>query len=123
MPQLESPVAHFGLDPDGSAFCRCWADGPGTVLPHRMRAGDIATLIDTTMMYRLRLAGVAGCTVSLSIRYHHPVFSGKPVVIRAWLVKQEPPLYTLRGELRQMDETPVIAEGLFWATDGCGNQS
>ena len=57
--------------------------------------------------------GLRAVTADLHIRYRHPVASQTPVYLRAWLERENNPLFILHAELRQSDKLMVSAVGKF----------
>jgi acyl-coenzyme A thioesterase PaaI-like protein len=57
--------------------------------------------------------GYVAFTAELSVRFQHPVTTGVPATIRAWIDKSYRPLHYLKAELLQDQVTKVTAEGKF----------
>lgn len=52
-------------------------------------------------------------TRSLSTRFLRPTKVGIATTIHAWIVQQRPPLYTLKGEVRQHGQVTAKAKAEF----------
>ena len=78
-----------------------------------LHGGVIATLLDAAMTNCLFAQGHCGFTADLHVRYRHPVTSGEPCALRAWIERSSSPLFTLRAELRQANQLRVTATGKF----------
>ena len=104
----------FDEQPDGSVVGRfdCGAAYQG--YPDRLHGGVVSMLLDAAMTNCLFARGVQGVTAKLNLRFRHPVRLGVDAVIRAWLVDQYPPLYSLKAELHQEDQTCAVAEAKFF---------
>lgn len=103
----------FESRPDGSVVagfpCHPYYQG----YPDRLHGGVIATLLDAAMTHWLFSRGIRGYTGRLSVRFRHPVTTGQPAVVRAWLVRQAAPLYMLEAELTQGDRLCAAAAAKF----------
>ena len=78
-----------------------------------LHGGVIATLLDAAMTNCLFAQGQCAVTADLHLRYRHPVASGEPCHLRAWIERQTRPLFVLRGELWQANELRVTATAKF----------
>ncbi len=78
-----------------------------------LHGGVIATLLDAAMTNCLFARGHCGVTADLHIRYRHPVASGKPCTLYAWIERETRPLFVLRAELRQGGKLHVVATAKF----------
>jgi acyl-coenzyme A thioesterase PaaI-like protein len=63
------------------------------------------------------MAGAAGPTVSLSIRFLKPTLVGRPVRFESWVTEQTARRTHSRGRLLQGDRVTAEAEGVFAALD------
>lgn len=78
-----------------------------------LHGGITCALFDGTMTNCLFAHGQVAVTVELNVRFRNPVLVGRPVAIKAWIESSLPPLYTLRGEIRQDGELMATATGKF----------
>lgn len=78
-----------------------------------MHGGVIATLLDAAMTNCLFARGERAVTADLHIRYRHPVVSQEPSHVRAWLERDNSPLFVMQAELRQAGKLLVTASGKF----------
>lgn len=78
-----------------------------------MHGGVIATLLDAAMTNCLFARGERAVTADLHIRYRHPVASQEPAHVRAWLERDNKPLFVMHAELRQAGKLLVSAIGKF----------
>jgi acyl-coenzyme A thioesterase PaaI-like protein len=83
--------------------------------PGILHGGVIATLLDAAMTNCLFAQGRRGLTADLHVRYRHPVHSGQPCFLRAWIESATAPLYVLRAELRQGELLRATAVAKFLA--------
>jgi len=78
-----------------------------------IHGGVISSLIDGAMTNCVFAKGYVAFTAELSVRFQHPVSTGVPATIRAWIDKSYRPLHYLKAELVQDQITKVTAEGKF----------
>jgi uncharacterized protein (TIGR00369 family) len=83
-----------------------------------LHGGVIAMLLDAAMTNCLFAQERRGVTADLAVRFRHPVASGEPARLRAWVERSVPPLYLLRAELWQADQLRATATGKFMETPG-----
>jgi acyl-coenzyme A thioesterase PaaI-like protein len=67
----------------------------------RLHGGVIAAALDGAMTHCLFELGRTAVTAELNVRYRHPVLTGRPATVRAWLERDLGPLYVLGAELVQ----------------------
>lgn len=104
----------FDKQPDGSVVGRFACDANYQSYPDRMHGGVVSMLLDAAMTNCLFAHRIQAVTAKLSIRFRHPVKLGMEATIQAWLVDQSPPLYVLKAELRQGDQTCALADAKFY---------
>lgn len=103
----------FKLGQDGEVTTD-WTCPAGTEsYPGILHGGIIATLLDSAMVHALFARGVVARTGELQIRYQNPVFTAKPVGIRAWLRDWRKPLFLLEAELWQDSSRCARARAKF----------
>jgi len=85
--------------------------------PDRVHGGVIATLLDAAMTHCLFAREIRGYTAKLNVRFHRPVEVGVPATVHARLTDARPPLYLLRGELRQGGVLRASARASFWGEE------
>ena len=78
-----------------------------------VHGGVIATLLDAAMTNCLFAQGRCGRTGELTVRFRHPVASGEPLELRAWLEDSLPPLFLLQAELWQAGQLRATGAGKF----------
>jgi len=79
----------------------------------RIHGGILATLMDASMVHALFARGIVGVTVEMTVRYHAPVFLGKPVEVTTRLEAQTHGVYRLRSEVRQDGDLAAKAHAKF----------
>jgi acyl-coenzyme A thioesterase PaaI-like protein len=85
--------------------------------PGRLHGGVIAAALDAAMTHCLLALGRTAVTAELTIRFRHPVLTGRPATVRAWLQRDMAPLYLIGAELVQDDLTKAVATGKFMEED------
>ena len=80
-----------------------------------LHGGVVSTVADAAMANCLFAHGIAAVTAELSVRFRHPVMTGKAATARAWITRSSPPLYVLEAEIRQGDGLKATATGKFMA--------
>ena len=83
-----------------------------------LHGGMIAMLLDGAMTNCLFAQERRGVTADLAVRFRHPVASGEPARLRAWVERSVPPLYLLRAELWQAGQRRATATGKFMEAPG-----
>jgi acyl-coenzyme A thioesterase PaaI-like protein len=107
----------FGLDVrangDGSvsAVFDCGAVFRG--YPCWLHGGVVTSLLDGAMTNCLFAQGVVAVTAELSVKFQHPVVTGRTAGVRAWVEKCYHPLYIMRAELTQEGRVLATASGKF----------
>ncbi len=78
-----------------------------------LHGGVISTLLDAAMTNCLFAHGRCGLTAELCVRFRHPVLSNSLLQLRAYVERASPPLFVLRGEIRQAGQVRATAVGKF----------
>jgi uncharacterized protein (TIGR00369 family) len=106
----------FGVLADRSveASFPCPADLEG--YPQFLHGGVIAALLDGAMTNCLFAQGITAVTAELTIRYHAPVVTDCPAVIRARLGTSAHGCHFLTAELRQDGLVAATARAKFLST-------
>lgn len=91
--------------------CKKAFEGYGGVI----HGGVLCALVDSAMLHCLFVRGRPGVTADLSVQFRHPVITGHPAQVRAWMVDEDSSLYTLRAEVVQEGQVKVRATGRFLA--------
>jgi acyl-coenzyme A thioesterase PaaI-like protein len=107
------PQLRFQAADDGSV--EAWFRGGTTFQSYDgiLHGGVIATLLDAAMTNCLFAQSRCGVTGELTVRFRHPVVSGEPSQLKAWIERATPPLFVLRAELWQFDRCRATAIGKF----------
>jgi acyl-coenzyme A thioesterase PaaI-like protein len=85
--------------------------------PGCVHGAVIAGAFDIMLTAANVMAGAAGPTVSLSIRYRKPTLIDQPVRFEAWVTEGTPRRAHSRGRLLQGEVVTVEAEGVFATLD------
>jgi uncharacterized protein (TIGR00369 family) len=81
---------------------------------HNMvHGGMIASLIDGAMTNCVFARGFIAVAAELMVRFQHPVYTGTPATVRAWVEKSYRPLHLLKAEVIQDQAVKVTAEAKF----------
>jgi uncharacterized protein (TIGR00369 family) len=78
-----------------------------------LHGGVISSLLDGAMTNCLFAYGHVAVTAELKVRFRHPVATGKPAKVRAWITSATSPLFELAAELVQDEQIKAIAKGKF----------
>jgi uncharacterized protein (TIGR00369 family) len=78
-----------------------------------LHGGVVATLLDGAMTNCLFAHGHPGVTAELTVRFRHPVYTGRIATVRAWIERCSRPLHVLRAELVQDRKLKATARGKF----------
>jgi len=78
-----------------------------------LHGGVVSALFDGAMMNCLFAHGHPGVTAELTVRFRHPVRTGTPATVRAWIERCSPPLHVLGAELLQDGQLKATARGKF----------
>ena len=79
----------------------------------RLHGGIVASLLDSAMTNCLFANASSAVTLRLTVRYRHPVHTGKPATVRAHIERSSPPRHVLKAEVVQDDQVKATAEGKF----------
>lgn len=85
-----------------------WEGPPGCV-----HGGVIAAVFDQVFNVANLMAGVAGPTARLELRYRRPTPLATPIVFEGWVARTEGRRVHTEGRLRHHDEVTVHASGEF----------
>lgn len=85
--------------------------------PGRAHGGMVAALFDDITGFVLPLAGTAGYTGQLTVRYHRPVPIGTPLEFRARIEGREGRKLSVTADCHAGDERVASAEALFITVD------
>jgi len=83
----------------------------------RLHGGVIAAALDGAMTHCLFALGRTAVTAELTVRFKHPVATGRPATVRAWLERDLAPLYLLQAELVQDGAVKAAAAAKFLEDD------
>ena len=103
----------MSLDAEGKATGTFDCDPRFEGYPNLLHGGVISALLDGAMTNCLFLHHHAAVTAELNIRFRHPVLLGSPARLRAWITETDPPLFRLRAELIQNNQTKATARSTF----------
>jgi acyl-coenzyme A thioesterase PaaI-like protein len=79
----------------------------------RLHGGIIAAALDGAMTHCLFALGRTAVTAELTVRFRHPVATGRPATVRARLERDLGPLYLLEAELVQDGVIKAVASAKF----------
>jgi acyl-coenzyme A thioesterase PaaI-like protein len=79
----------------------------------RLHGGVIAAALDGAMTHCLFGLGREAVTAELIVRFKHPVATGRPATVRAWLERDLGPLYLPQAELVQDGVVKAAASAKF----------
>jgi len=103
----------FAVEDDGSVRATFQPDPAYEGYNGILHGGVISTLLDAAMTNCLFAHGRCGLTAELCVRFRHPVLSNSLLQLRAYVERASPPLFVLRGELRQAGQVRATAVGKF----------
>jgi acyl-coenzyme A thioesterase PaaI-like protein len=109
----QSARLHFAVCDDGSVEAHFFGSNLEQGYDGVLHGGVIATVLDAAMTNCLFTLGRGGLTAELSMRFRHPVRTGRGAVVRAWIERDAAPLFVLRAELIQDDRSVATAVGKF----------
>ena len=78
-----------------------------------VHGGVIATLLDSAMTNCLFAHGRVALTGELSVRFLRPVAVRSPAIVSAWIERSFPPLFKMKGEVRQNGDIMARATAKF----------
>ncbi len=80
---------------------------------NRLHGGVISAILDGAMANCLFAQNCVAVTADLHIRFRHPILTGHYGQVRAWIVRETPPIYVVEAEIIQDDQLRVVATGKF----------
>jgi acyl-coenzyme A thioesterase PaaI-like protein len=83
-----------------------------------LHGGVVSALLDGAMTNCLFAHGHPGVTAEITVRFRHPVHTGKTATVRAWIERCARPLHVLGAELAQEGEVKATARGKFMEQAG-----
>jgi acyl-coenzyme A thioesterase PaaI-like protein len=83
----------------------------------RLHGGVIAAALDGAMTHCLFALGRTAVTAELTVRFKHPVVTGRLATVRAWLKRDLGPLSLLQAELVQDGVVKAAASAKFFEAD------
>jgi acyl-coenzyme A thioesterase PaaI-like protein len=98
---------------DGRSQARVVFDAPYEGPPGCVHGGILAAVFDQIFNVANLMAGVAGPTARLELRYRRPTPLRTPVVFEGWIARTEGRRVHTEGRLRHGDEITVHAAGEF----------
>lgn len=107
----------FEREADGSVRAAFACDEHYRGYPEWVHGGIVAMLLDEAMTHCLLLRGTRGITARLNIRYRHPIDIGSVAIVRAWVTRDENPLFELRSEIRQGGKIRALADAKFYGEE------
>ena len=103
----------FCADVDGGVLaqfeCKESFEGYASML----HGGVVASLLDGAMTNCMFAHGLTALTAELTVRYRHPVVTGTPATVRAWIDRSSPPLYVLKAQIVQGAQVKATSCGKF----------
>jgi uncharacterized protein (TIGR00369 family) len=88
--------------------------------PDMLHGGVICALLDGAMTNCMFANGQATMTAELNVRFRHPVTTGNPATIRAWITSSTRPLHEVAAELIQDGQVKATAKGKFLEKSAVG---
>jgi uncharacterized protein (TIGR00369 family) len=78
-----------------------------------LHGGMTSCLLDGAMTNCLFARGLMAVTGKLEIRFRHPICTGRPLKVRAWVERSSPPLHVAKAEIVQDGQPMASAVGRF----------
>ncbi len=78
-----------------------------------LHGGIVASLLDSAMTNCLFAHDRSAVTLRLTVRYRHPVLTGRPATVQACIERSSPPRYVLKAKLVQDGQIRATADGRF----------
>jgi uncharacterized protein (TIGR00369 family) len=78
-----------------------------------LHGGVVASLMDGAMINCLFARGILAVTAELTVRFRHPVVTGTPATVRAWIERSSGPRHLLKAEIKQSTQLKATAVGKF----------
>jgi acyl-coenzyme A thioesterase PaaI-like protein len=107
----------FTPTPGGGVEARVDCDGALEGYGGRLHGGVIAAALDGAMTHCLFALGLVAVTAELTVRFTHPVATGRPATVRGRLERDLAPLYVVRAELLQDGIVKAVASAKFMEDD------
>jgi acyl-coenzyme A thioesterase PaaI-like protein len=93
------------------AVCACDAAFAG--YRDLVHGGVVCAILDGAMANCLFALGRVAHTAELTVRFHHPVHTGRDAIVRAWRVRSRGRLHQLRAEVHQDGQLRAAAAAKF----------
>lgn len=103
----------FHKEADGIVEGRLRGNGHCQGYPDMMHGGIISLLLDGAMTNCLFLHGRVGVTARMETKFRHPVRAGDEVTVRAWIERENHPVYRLQAQLLQDGQVKATASAVF----------
>ena len=103
----------FTLDADGIVAAQFECDPAFAGYRGLLHGGVISSLLDGAMTNCLFLHGQLALTARLNLRFRHPVQTGMPAVVRAWISDTSRGFFQMKAELLQAGIRKASADGVF----------
>ena len=81
--------------------------------PGMLHGGVISAILDGAMTNCLFAQDRNAVTADFRIRYRHPVQTGKPATVRAWITRTTPPIFVVKAEIIQNQQITTTATAKF----------
>lgn len=107
----------FSADVDGSVQARFGCEEAFEGYASMLHGGVVASLLDGAMTNCMFAHGATALTAELTVRYRHPVITGTPATVRAWIDRSSPPLHVLKAQIVQDAQVKATACGKFLEQD------
>ena len=103
----------FAITEDGGVEATFSCDRVFEGYPNYLHGGVVSSLLDGAMTNCVFSHGYFAFTAELNIRFLHPVVTGVPATVRAWIDRYYRPLHYVKAEVSQNGEIKAKAEGKF----------
>ena len=103
----------FDISTDGGVEAHFDCDRSFEGYDNVLHGGVVASLLDGAMTHCLFARGRPAMTAELTVRFRHPVAIGRSATVRAWITRDDPPLYVLKARVTQDGEVKATATGKF----------
>jgi len=104
----------FELAEKGALEANLHLDHFFTSYEDSVHGGALALFIDQAVACCLFAHGICAVTANLEMRFRRPVRPGGGIVLRTWVERQRPPLFTVRAEIQQESLLAVRATAEMW---------
>jgi len=78
-----------------------------------VHGGLLSALIDDAMASLLLAKGIKAYTGKLNLRFREKVYISDTVLVEAWIEKERPPLFILKGSVTKNGKVCIEAESVF----------